>query len=123
MGLTYIYRGESMYSTSSGRALKGIPAPLRVNKVCEESLLRVFASLRRCIECGPLTKAEIYLGSIRGRLVFLPGLPLKWSLFGGWTLDLHSLEVSNITSSGHDLNYFFIVLMQKGTAEFMEATL
>jgi len=35
-----------MYSTSSSRALKGLPIHLRVNRECEESLLSVFASLR-----------------------------------------------------------------------------
>ena len=83
-----------MYATSSGRALKGYPTPLRVNKACEENLLAVFASLRRCIECGPLTRAEVYLGNIRGRLIFLPGLPMRWSFCGGWSLDLCSLEAS-----------------------------
>lgn len=88
-------RGVSSFSTSSDRALKGMPVPLRVNKACEELLLKVFASLRRCIECGPLTKAEIYLGSINGRLIFLPGFPLKWTHCGGWGLDLQSLEVGS----------------------------
>lgn len=81
-----------MYSTSSSRALKGLPIHLRVNRECEESLLSVFASLRRCTECGPLTRAEFYLGNVRGHLLFLPGLPMSWAICGGWSLDLHSLE-------------------------------
>ena len=87
-------RDGRMYATSSGRALKGYPTPLRVNKACEEQLLAVFASLRRCIECGPLTRAEVYLGNIKGRLIFFPGLPMRWSICGGWSLDLCSLEAS-----------------------------
>ena len=53
----------------------------------------MFASLRRCAECGPHTRAEIYMGSIWGRMVFLPGLPLDWLNCGGWALDLESLQV------------------------------
>lgn len=48
---------------------------------------------RRCTECGPLTRAEFYLGNVRGHLLFLPGLPMSWAICGGWSLDLHSLEV------------------------------
>lgn len=91
-----------MYATSSGRALKGYPTPLRVNKACEENLLAVFASLRRCIECGPLTRAEVYLGNIRGRLIFFPGLPMRWSICGGWSLDLCSLEVRHTFAHNSD---------------------
>ena len=79
--------------TSSGRALTGLPVHLAVNKQCEEALLSVFASLRRCAECGPHTRAEIYMGSLWGRMVFLPGLPFSWTNCGGWALDLESLEV------------------------------
>lgn len=89
-------REDVKYSTSSLRALKGMPTHLRVNRGCEDSLLSVFASLRRCIECGPLTKAEIYLGNLNGHLTFLPGLPMRWNLLGGWSLDLHSLEVCHL---------------------------
>lgn len=83
---------------SSHRALKGMPLKLQINQQCEERLLSVFSSLRRCRDCGPHTKSEIYLGTIRGQMVFLPGPPFRLLHPGGWQLHLESLHVSDTHS-------------------------
>ena len=94
-----MYRQSNWSNLSSNRALKGMPIHLTVNQECETRLLSVFASLRRCRECGPHTKSEIYLGSVYGHMCFLPGPPWKLLRIGAWSLNLESLQVAFWTTA------------------------
>ena len=61
---------------------------------CEKLLMAVFSALERSRENVQYTEAEIYLFTIKGRMVFFPGLPLGICR-GSWSPNLEALGVSD----------------------------